>query len=96
MHFFYVLYSLKDGKLYKGSTSNLINRIHQHNSGRTKSTQKRRPLILLYFEEFEEKRDALKRERWSKTLDGGVDLRKILIEKSLLTVEGKLLDQSTL
>ena len=58
MFYFYVLYSLKDDKLYKGSSSNLLNRLKQHNAGRTKSTKHRRPLILLYFEVFEEKTDG--------------------------------------
>ena len=65
MCFFYVLYSLKDGRLYKGSSSNLLNRIQQHNNGRTASTKHRRLLILLYFEIFDDKKDATQREAWS-------------------------------
>ena len=90
MFYFYVLYSLKDDKLYKGSSSNLLNRLKQHNAGRTKSTKHRRPLILLYFEVFEEKQMATQREAWSKTLEGGSTLRQILIDKNLLSESGKL------
>ena len=94
MYYFYVLYSLKDGRLYKGSTSQLLKRIEQHNAGQTKSTQKRRPLILLYYEIFDSKKEAIRREYWSKTLEGGAALREILVEKSLLTESGRLNDQS--
>jgi predicted GIY-YIG superfamily endonuclease len=36
MFYFYVLYSLKDNRLYKGATSNLLRRLQQHNAGATK------------------------------------------------------------
>jgi putative endonuclease len=36
MHYFYVLYSLKDNLLYKGATSNLLQRLQQHSAGATK------------------------------------------------------------
>ena len=38
MHFVYVLYSLKDNRLYKGYTSNIQNRLLRHNSGGSTST----------------------------------------------------------
>ncbi len=94
MYYFYVLYSLKDGKLYKGSTSQLLKRIEQHNAGQTKSIQKRRPFILLHYETFDNKKEAIRREYWSKTLEGGTALRELLVEKSLLTKQGRLNDQS--
>ncbi|MFQ5335776.1 MAG: GIY-YIG nuclease family protein [Flavobacteriales bacterium] len=37
MHFVYVLYSLKDHRLYKGCTENIMNRLKKHNSGGSKS-----------------------------------------------------------
>ena len=84
MHYFYVLYSLKDHKLYKGSSSDLLRRIQQHNAGHTPSTKNRRPLILLYFEQLDSRSDALKRERTCKTLDGGHALKEILRAKGLI------------
>jgi putative endonuclease len=36
MFYFYVLYSLKDNRLYKGATSNLLRRLQQHNAGGNK------------------------------------------------------------
>ena len=95
MFYFYVLYSLKDGRLYKGSTSDLLRRLQQHNAGRTPSTKNRRPLILLYFEEFEQKAEAAKREARAKTLEGGVALKRLLMDKALIDEQGKINDLSS-
>ena len=95
MYYFYVLYSLKDGRLYKGSSSDLLERMLQHNAGRTKSTKHRRPLILIYFEKHDDKETAMKRERWSKTLEGGKQLKEMLVEKELLLENSRLNDRSS-
>ena len=91
MYFIYVLYSLKDHKLYKGYTSNLENRLKKHNSGGSKSTAKRKPFVLIHIEQFENKTDALKRELYLKTLEGGSELKRYLIDQShVLNSEGRL------
>ena len=91
MYFIYVLYSLKDHKLYKGYTSNLENRLKKHNSGGSKSTAKRKPFVLIHAEQFENKADALKRERYLKTLEGGSELKHFLIHQThVLNSEGRL------
>lgn len=94
MYYFYVLYSLKDGHLYKGTTEDLTRRLKQHNAGRTPSTKRRRPLILLYFEVYEDKESAMQREKRSKSLEGGVQLKELLMDNSLLDKHGKLNDKS--
>ena len=91
MYFIYILYSLKDHKLYKGYTSNLENRLKKHNSGGSKSTAKRKPFVLIHVEQFEIKADALKRERYLKTLEGGSELKRYLIDQAhVLNSEGRL------
>jgi len=75
----YVLRSLKDGKQYTGSTSNLANRFKQHNSGRTKSTKRRRPFTMIYTEEYRTRKEAEDRERYLKTGKGREELKKILL-----------------
>ena len=90
MFYFYVLFSLKDHRLYKGASGDLPKRVLQHNVGMVKSTKNRRPLILLYFEIFDEKAEAFARERWAKSLEGGPALKKFLMEKQLLRDNGKL------
>ncbi len=90
VHWFYVLYSLKDGKLYKGTCSDLGNRFHTHVMGGTTSTKHRRPLILIYVQKFDNKSEALAFERFSKTLEGGSLLREKLICLGLISSSGKL------
>ena len=90
MYYFYVLYSLKDHRLYKGASNNLPRRVLQHDAGMVKSTRYRRPLILLYFEGYAEKEKAFARERWSKTLEGGPGLKALLKEKGLLNERDEL------
>lgn len=53
----------KDGSLYTGWTNDLENRIKMHNKGLgAKYTRGRGPCKLVYFETFDEKNEALKRE----------------------------------
>ena len=77
MFFVYVLKSLKDNKRYIGMSSNLNRRLLEHNRGLVKSTRNRKPLELIYFEEFEDKSNALKREKFFKTGCGREFLKSI-------------------
>ena len=63
----YVLKSLKDGKWYTGSTSDLRKRLMQHQKGLTSSTKHRRPLELVYYEMSKYKEDARSRELYLKS-----------------------------
>ena len=89
-HWFYVLYSLKDSKLYKGTCSNIGNRFLKHELGGALSTRHRRPFVLIYLKKFECKSDALKYESFTKTLEGGIALRNELKEANILNSLGKL------
>ena len=90
MYYFYVLYSLRDGRLYKGYTSDLGQRYGKHQTGGVRSTKHRRPLVIIYVESFVSKEAALSRERWSKSLEGGPALFRLLVENGILTPEKKL------
>ena len=76
MYYIYVLKSLVDKKLYTGFSSNLRERIKEHNSGNVQSTRNRRPLELIYYEAYKEKINALKREKFLKTTKGKQQLKK--------------------
>lgn len=69
-YYTYVLHSLKDDNYYTGYTSNLKERLKQHNDGEVRSTQYRRPLELVYFEACRNMSDALHREKYLKTAYG--------------------------
>ena len=58
-----------DGTLYSGWTNDLQKRIAAHNAGGgAKYTRSRRPVKLRYYEMFEEKSEALRREYALKKL----------------------------
>lgn len=62
MNYTYIL-KCKDGSYYTGWTNCLEKRIKMHNAGKgAKYTKARRPVELVYFEAFEEKQQAMKRE----------------------------------
>lgn len=62
MNYVYLL-QCGDGSLYCGWTTNLESRIVQHNKGKgAKYTRSRLPVRLVYFEMYEDRREALSRE----------------------------------
>ena len=68
MNYTYIV-KCSDGSLYTGWTNNLEKRIKDHNAGRgAKYTKARRPVVLVYKEEFPTKQEAMKREREIKRL----------------------------
>jgi putative endonuclease len=76
MYFVYVLYSEAFDKIYIGFTSDLKARLLSHNELATKGwTIKYRPWKLIYSEEFQEKVDALKREKELKSYQGRIFIR---------------------
>lgn len=62
MNYTYVV-ECRDGTFYTGWTNNIEKRIEDHNSGKgAKYTKARRPVTLVYYETFETKKEAMKRE----------------------------------
>jgi len=62
MYFVYVIQSEKDGSTYIGFTGNINKRLKEHNQGKTRSIKSKVPFKMVYFEEFESKTEARKRE----------------------------------
>lgn len=59
----------RDGTLYTGWTTHLEKRMEEHNRGKgAKYTRSRRPVKLVYFECFDTKEEALRREYAIKQL----------------------------
>ena len=72
-----------DGSLYTGWTNNLEKRIQAHNAGKgAKYTKARRPVELAYYEEFETKEQAMKREYAIKQL-GRKEKQKLIAGKKV-------------
>ena len=64
MKFFYV-YVLKseiDNSTYIGFTSDLVNRLAYHNSGKSRYTKSKKPWDMIYFEAYKDEKIARKRE----------------------------------
>jgi putative endonuclease len=76
----YILYSRKDRNLYVGQTNNLNIRLKQHFDGKVKSTANRRPLMLVKTESYKSRSEAMKREKFFKSLFGYKERKKILKE----------------
>lgn len=66
-YYSYVLRSLKNGLLYKGSTENIEKRLRYHNAGESNYTSKHIPWELVIAEAFETRAEAMKREKWYKS-----------------------------
>lgn len=82
MNYTYIV-KCSDGSLYTGWTNNLEKRIKDHNAGRgAKYTKARRPVVLVYKEEFLTKQEAMKREWEIKRLSRKEKLSMIENSKS--------------
>lgn len=68
MNYTYIV-ECSDGTLYTGWTNNLEKRMEAHNAGKgAKYTKTRRPVKLVYQEQFETKEEAMSREYQIKQL----------------------------
>ena len=71
MYTVYVLHSSTYGKIYVGYTSNLLERFKSHNELSKKGyTKKYRPWLVVHVEMFEDKSEAMKREKGLKSGQG--------------------------
>ena len=77
MNYVYIL-KCSDNTLYTGWTTSLEKRLKAHNSGKgAKYTKARLPVEIVYFEEFDNKIDAMKREYAIKKLSRKEKLKLI-------------------
>ena len=77
-HYVYILQSLRDNKYYIGETTDVNERLLFHNSGRQRSTKYRIPFKLILVEEYENRIQALARERQIKNWKGGMAFKKLI------------------
>jgi putative endonuclease len=66
----YILKSNTHNRRYIGSCKDLKIRLHSHNAGKVKSSKPYRPYEVIYTEEYPSRTDAIKREKFFKTIDG--------------------------
>ena len=65
-YYTYIIYSEKLYKYYTGSTSDIEKRLERHNAGATKFTKNGRPWKIVYYEQFENRKEAVNREMYIK------------------------------
>jgi putative endonuclease len=71
MFYTYVLKSNRNSKRYVGYTSKSPEkRLSEHNNGSNIFTRQNGPFVLVYTEEFAEKRGAIQREKFLKSGQG--------------------------
>jgi putative endonuclease len=78
MFYVYVLKSDKNGKLYKGLTTDLKRRISEHNSGNSTFTSNNGKWKLIYYEAFINEKDARSEELFLKSGKGRERLKYLL------------------
>ena len=75
-----------DGTLYTGWTTNLEHRVKAHNDGAgAKYTRSRSPVELVYYEEYANKAEAMKREYSIKQLTRK-QKEKLIENKNMCTI----------
>ncbi|ABG57502.1 GIY-YIG nuclease family protein [Cytophaga hutchinsonii] len=68
MFFIYIIFSAKVCRKYIGQTEDLALRLEQHNSNFYKSyTNNKGPWVLIHFECYETRSEALRREKYLKS-----------------------------
>ena len=77
-YFVYIMQSEKDGRYYKGLTSDISNRVKEHNAGKMKSTKGYLPWKLKYHEELDTLKEARVREKYFKSGIGREFINNIL------------------
>lgn len=81
-HYVYLLDSKKTGQIYIGCTHDLENRLMEHKEGKVYPTKKMLPVDLIYYEAFNAKQLAYKREQSLKKYGAGLSSLKARIGRA--------------
>jgi len=86
MFWVYILFSEKIKKTYVGYTSNLEARLKSHNAlGQKDWASKYRPWLLIHYEVFESKSEAMVREKFLKTGKGRIWIKQLIESKNMFS-----------
>ena len=80
MQFFVYVIRNPEGRLYIGFTEDLENRIDKHKNGKSGWTRSRGTWVLVHYETFTNRTDALKRELYLKQGRANQELREGLLK----------------
>jgi putative endonuclease len=77
-YYLYILKSTRDSNYYVGITADIRKRLDNHNSGKVRSTQSRKPFILIYTEQYDSMAEVRLREKYLKSYSGVGEKRNII------------------
>ncbi|MEO0341261.1 MAG: GIY-YIG nuclease family protein [Bacteroidota bacterium] len=78
----YVLKAKNHWRFHVGMTNDLSKRLEEHNIGRTKSTKGYAPWLLFFYEIYEDRVAARKREKYLKSGIGKEFIKQLWEEKN--------------
>lgn len=84
MFYVYVLKSERFDRFYIGNTNSLEFRLRDHNEGRVKSTKPYSPFIIVYYEVFNTRAEAVRRERAIKRMKRGNSFEIMLRDRLMV------------
>jgi putative endonuclease len=70
------------GKYYIGYSNDVLKRLNRHNNGGVKSTKRDRPWCLVYKEVYEDKKSAMDRERYLKSMKSRVYIEGLIDKRA--------------
>ncbi len=77
-YYVYILESINKKTYYIGQTNNLLKRVQEHNTGRSKFTKLGMPWKLIYSKECQNRSDAIKLEKRLKSYKKRVYIEKFI------------------
>lgn len=83
MHYVYLLKSKKSSWIYVGYTADLNRRLQEHRNGKTRTTSRLGPMVLVYYEAYLSSKDAIEREKQLKHYGAALGHLKCRIKNSL-------------
>jgi len=78
VYYVYAIQSQKNKTVYIGYTNDLLERFKKHNLGKVFSTKPYKPFKLIYYEAYQNKQDALEREKFLKSGWGKNYIKRVL------------------
>ena len=77
MYYIYILKSINYKKSYVGKTTDIVRRLHEHNTGKSIYTSRYKPWELIYKEVFKTEKEAINKEKYYKSKKGRKEMKKI-------------------
>lgn len=74
----YIIQSRKNNRFYIGQTKDINDRLRRHNNGESLATKFGVPWKLIHLEKFNNRSEAMKREKYLKSLKNKEYLRKLI------------------